>query len=760
MTIRFSARNIPWCVAVAVCVLGVFVLASSVFARQPMQTKAGQLTDVVPAITESAHHHQGQSTQTPIHPRTLSPAFPFNGLLVTWPSDSSMFQAGGPTLEVRVREGSSWSEWIRVSPLDDTPSAEKMLNGRRASEPLFFQNAEQFQYQLRGSEGDTSHVIGETLEFIYIDSRTPKKPLSWLRRVLAPRSASANSLTTIVSRSEWGADESFRMTGEGGERWERTYAPVQKFIIHHTAGSSGNGDPAAVVRGIYYFHAVILGWGDIGYNYLLDPQGVIYEGRYGGDGVVGGHAYNDQDRTDYNQGTVGIAFLGNYESDVLSDLARGSVARLIAEKSRLFSIDPSGSSTFQKRQDLPNISGHRDVDATLCPGQNIENQLSTIRQMASTELAALPPVAPAEFRAQRVSASPQTIIAEAGKTTMVISQFTNTSTVQWQSYIPSRRVSLRPVNTNSLLASSAWIDAYTASVGDDANVPIGATATFSLPVIPSQTLVAADEEFALFDPNGQEIPETRARVAVTVSNQAYAAVIEGVSIPRATFLGQMRTAIIRIQNVGTQVWNAGDISLHLADINGKESAYRLQSWKSPFGDFAIGHAVQPGESTTISLKMKTPAKPGMYANIFSVARSDGKPIASQPRHTVTRADSPWKAELVKKSFPIALKKNWKRTLTVTYKNTGITTWTRRTIALRLYDTARKPSRFTHLSWRVNGSVFRFQETKVKPGGTATFVIKLQAPPETGVYKNILALEGPKKSTMIENGVTEFFTRVD
>ena len=76
----------------------------------------------------------------------------------------------------------------------------------------------------------------------------------------------------IISRAAWGADENL-MT------WTPEYRTVRKFVVHHTATSNGDLDPAATVRAIYYYHAVTRGWGDIGYNYLIDAQGRIYEGR-------------------------------------------------------------------------------------------------------------------------------------------------------------------------------------------------------------------------------------------------------------------------------------------------------------------------------------------------------------------------------------------------------------------------------------------------------------------------------------------------
>ncbi|MBI2941017.1 MAG: N-acetylmuramoyl-L-alanine amidase, partial [Chloroflexi bacterium] len=148
-----------------------------------------------------------------------------------------------------------------------------------------------------------------------------------LRLSLWERGASAPP-QTVISRAGWGADESYRFTATGIERWPRDYRVVQKVVVHHTDTSTGGNDPAAIVRAIYYYHAVTRGWDDIGYNFLIDWRGNIYEGRYGGRGVVGGHALG------FNYGSLGIGCIGNYANsgEAVPTAMKQSIARLIAWK--------------------------------------------------------------------------------------------------------------------------------------------------------------------------------------------------------------------------------------------------------------------------------------------------------------------------------------------------------------------------------------------------------------------------------------------
>ena len=82
---------------------------------------------------------------------------------------------------------------------------------------------------------------------------------------------------------------------------------VNKIVVHHTADKLDGRSDEEILRAIYAYHAVTRGWGDIGYNYIVGQNGRIYEGRAGGDYVVGAHAaYN-------NIGSVGISVLGDYE---------------------------------------------------------------------------------------------------------------------------------------------------------------------------------------------------------------------------------------------------------------------------------------------------------------------------------------------------------------------------------------------------------------------------------------------------------------
>ncbi|WP_243106708.1 N-acetylmuramoyl-L-alanine amidase [Actinomyces lilanjuaniae] len=199
----------------------------------------------------------------------------------------------------------------------------------------------------------------------------------------------ANGLPVeVTTRAEWGANSAY-MT------WTPTYASASHVVVHHTAGTNSytSSQSASIVNGIYYYHAVTLGWGDIGYNFLIDKYGRVFEGRYGstsaaaGKMVVGGHALG------VNTGTMGLSMLGTYSSVAPTDTqlqAVGKMAGWFLGRAGVSSATGSANlairTTARYRAgttvSLPRIIGHRDVGYTTCPGDVGYSRLGTIRSIA------------------------------------------------------------------------------------------------------------------------------------------------------------------------------------------------------------------------------------------------------------------------------------------------------------------------------------------------------------------------------------------
>ncbi|MFF6999709.1 N-acetylmuramoyl-L-alanine amidase [Streptomyces sp. NPDC008313] len=189
----------------------------------------------------------------------------------------------------------------------------------------------------------------------------------------------------IVTRRGWGADEGIR---KGGFAYTKT---VRAAFVHHTA--TGNNyscsQAPSVIRGIYRYHVRSSGWRDIGYNFLVDKCGTIYEGRAGGVAkpVLGAHTLG------FNTNSMGIAVIGSYGSKKPSAASVQAIARLTAWKLGLFGANPRGKTYLTsgggnlyrkgKKVRLNVISGHRDGFATACPGRRLYSKLGTARSDAA-----------------------------------------------------------------------------------------------------------------------------------------------------------------------------------------------------------------------------------------------------------------------------------------------------------------------------------------------------------------------------------------
>ncbi|MFC9911811.1 peptidoglycan recognition family protein [Streptomyces sp. NPDC127197] len=195
-----------------------------------------------------------------------------------------------------------------------------------------------------------------------------------------------------LSRPAWGADESLRYK-DGQVNSPEQYFPLQTITVHHTATPNADPDPAATIRGIYEFHAVTNDWGDIGYHFLIDEAGVIYEGRYSGDDGLpafdpDGNLVTAFHTAGFNSGNLGIALIGTLNDQGPTDAAKAALTRLIKVIARFKGLDPQAKVTFVNpvngvTKNVPVISGHRDWLQTDCPGQTMHDLLTEVRAAAA-----------------------------------------------------------------------------------------------------------------------------------------------------------------------------------------------------------------------------------------------------------------------------------------------------------------------------------------------------------------------------------------
>lgn len=307
----------------------------------------------------------------------------------------------------------------RPSVSDQWEPIEVHDDGFGAQALIFTSPTDEIQFKLADSDGQPVDFDAEFLNFEG-SAAFPKEKYSSLELAL--------SSSKIISRSEWGADETLRywtpeleelykdkpaegtdpcedikknyreevqivktvkFDGNGEFIWPFHYMDeIKKIVVHHTDSEvrdlTGDArmdgrDYQAMMQAIYYYHTVRRGWGDIGYHYVIDPLGNIYEGRAGGDKVIAAHALC------HNNGSLGIAVIGNYEDNDIPEPAMRSLVQLISQKAKTYHIDPKGTSLFRGKK-LPNILAHRDVRATSCPGQKLYAVLPRLRELVNLSI--------------------------------------------------------------------------------------------------------------------------------------------------------------------------------------------------------------------------------------------------------------------------------------------------------------------------------------------------------------------------------------
>ncbi|MBI3943371.1 MAG: SpoIID/LytB domain-containing protein [Chloroflexi bacterium] len=313
--------------------------------------------------------------------------FTFNAAGLAW--QANLPGTGQFTYALRASsDGQTWSSWVA----GDQADAQRFITEHGRGELLLLTGKfVQVQITLTGAvaaSGNGAQPRLDGLTLTMIDSSAGPVAPGWKDEKNAPAPLSDTAEPRIISRAEWGADESLRFK-DNQEIWPLEYRQARVFIIHHSDTPNTNDDPAATVRAIYYYHAVTRQWGDIGYNFLVDRLGNIYQGRFTGmpaDGqiVVGGHALQ------YNYGSVGIVMLGTYSTVAPSTAMENTLVEFIAWRANRYFIDPLASQFFIDKT-VQNVSGHRDVISTTCPGDLGYSRLPTVRTAVRNRQNGIPP---------------------------------------------------------------------------------------------------------------------------------------------------------------------------------------------------------------------------------------------------------------------------------------------------------------------------------------------------------------------------------
>ena len=298
-----------------------------------------------------------------------------------------------------------WSRWARASHSGHGPDgaeaqrARAALDGRSTAEPLWCGRARLVQLRTATPLRDVSlHFVdpggvdpggvGSGGVDPGAAARSPRALAAGGLPLAEPLLDAGPGQPPIIARAAWAH-------GSSPPSVTPEYGRVQLAFVHHTENPNGYSaaEVPAMLRAIYVFHRFVRGWDDIGYNFVIDTFGRIFEARAGGidEPVVGAQAGG------YNLVSTGVAVLGDFMSVPISAAAQGALGRLLAWKLSLHGVpiegratvrvDPAGAvwSRFpgNARVTLPTVAGHRDADTTDCPGNALYGQLPALRHRAA-----------------------------------------------------------------------------------------------------------------------------------------------------------------------------------------------------------------------------------------------------------------------------------------------------------------------------------------------------------------------------------------
>ncbi|MFA4930260.1 MAG: N-acetylmuramoyl-L-alanine amidase [Patescibacteria group bacterium] len=673
--------------------------------------------------------------------------------------------------KVRVsNDSSTWSEWYDL----DLEKLSNEQNKDVTEVPILLEKKSKYaQYSLVLSSDDvnlTPEIYDVDLVLIDPDDKLALVKKGW-SSLMARVSGSTG--VDVISRSEWGADESI-MTWD-----DKEYAPVEQIVVHHTAGSNNSPlDPAAVVRGIYYFHAVEKDWGDIGYNYIIDQDGNIYEGREGGFGVVAAHSSGN------NYGSVGIAIIGNYSEDAPASQSMDGLINLVEYIGYQGDLDLTTKHNFEGNN-VPVVAGHRDVNPTECPGDVLYAMLPDVAIAASQGENTLPAKT---YQAQLVHQSQKSLDLKSGQIQKVVVTYKNSGSAVW---LKQRgEVELVPVDPyprSSGFATPDWDSVEVVGTMNQVTVMSGNEATFDLPLFGIDQAGQYGEKFALLGPDGL-ISGTEFSVNIdnqkssvdsgedsNIDNQndqiidddndsdnntndindSDTSVVEADWYHSAwvaqtdhltLYPGEEKSVWIDFKNTGKTPWyKDSDYPVRLGTANPQDRNSALavvdSGWLSANRIEMSQWSVEPGEVARFRFTLKAGNNSsGVYQEYFRPVVENVTWMEDQGVYIqIEVVESQYMALFVEQSEnPITLSSGRKARLWVELKNTGNVVWTKDSDTPVRLATDRDPDRasifYSPGYWISDNRAASMKKNAVSPGDSVRFEVVVTAPDEPGSYR--------------------------
>lgn len=670
--------------------------------------------------------------------------------------------------QARFRIGNEWGQWIDLEEEEDL-----IVPGRKyamaSSNPA---GAFQYRFFLYGDSNRVPLIKNSQWTFIKAADPTlldeagykpvPKPKYSSNSAISGVTYLALNSNSgDVISRKEWGADESQRYVednnapvklvqldpdfyskyadelgysriveaDENGDKykWPLQYPEkIEKIIIHHTATSGNLDNPSQAIRDIYHYHAVTRGWGDIGYNYIVDQQGKIYEGRYGGEGVIGAHSGPG------NHGSIGIAFLGNYQDNDVPEDALVNTSQFIYKKAKIHGINPGGNSEFRGK-DRPSIFGHRDIMSTTCPGEYLYGKIPVIRVLAGKN-PALKEKFVKDYDYQDTSEIYYLELKPEEKRKITL-KVQNIGKNSWNS-----QTYLKIEDTAEFddILHLPGLEGSSLAKMQESSASSGGSATFNF------TLRAGKKAGTVYlniipSMDGNKTVEDKIVIPVTVQQPVYKYEMLEKELPSGMMkAGESFEGWVKLQNNGNVSWESTGANAIFLRSNTLNIIADLQQ-----------KTVAPGKTGTFKFTFTAPGNAGYYKEIFRPEMADAKWITSEEvSFEVTVYEHEYDSELLSKT---ALK-NWEQgnsyTLSVNLRNIGIKNWDRND--LKVTFVRAKDVKISELD---------LTPSVIEPGETGTLSFTVRLGKNAGLANNTLMVHPKISGNRISSRPVYFYYSV-
>ncbi|MFZ5391783.1 MAG: N-acetylmuramoyl-L-alanine amidase [Patescibacteria group bacterium] len=642
-----------------------------------------------------------------------------------------------PEMSIKVSsDQKTWNDWRPITiEQDDLKLSEISIDPQPL--PIF---AQYLQYKITLSVGDNIDQV----KIIAIDPSNSQAKIS--------SSTSENSLNSstekidelsIIKREEWGADESimFWLT-------DMEHAGIKQIVVHHTATANDSPlDSAAIMRSMYYYHTVENGWGDIGYNYVIDQQGNIFEGRRGGLGVVAAHAFG------FNTNSVGISLIGNYMEKQPSSASLRSLEKLIAYIS--FQTDLDLSSTYRKNgTNYATVVGHRDVNATACPGDILYSLLpDVINSAKAIDLS----VYQKNYSAYLSPDTPLTMDLSNENDQTIIISYKNTGNMAWLK--DQLRVTLIPTQPDykqSLFADDSWFDQSTVAEADNFTIMPGEVGVFTFKLKPANISQPINQSFALLDPDGiiknsqftvqinnsepSSIGNPKPTNPFGLSPKYYQAKYQTGPDKITLTAGSKKEVSLTFTNTGQNNWynfTTNPVRLGTNDPADHDSIFSSSDWLTPNRINALNVKTAPGENLTFDFTLDaTNVAPGTYFESFTPLM-ENLTWMDQGEHKIEIEVLPanYQVDVVKQETSIInLKAGEKYSSILELKNNGNIAWNLTgNNPLHLGTINDQNSIFSNQNWLSPDRQVESNRDMIYPGQTARFNLSFTAPSIKGTY---------------------------